>query len=587
MEATIGNNPLGWVKELSSQSITKQLMFLVGLAGSIALGVSVILWSQTDDYAPLYANLSQQDSLEIVNSLDASGVKYQLDRVSGTVLVPESEIHKVRLMLASEGLPGSDGKGFDILYKEQELGLSSFMERARYDRALEEELSDTITTLESVRAARVHLAIPKPSGFIRSSGRPAASVMLNLYAGGTLNKRQLDGVKNLVASSVPELSVDDVSVVDQSGRLLSHDDPNDGVFNGLEQLSITEKLEQSYVDRIMELVTPITGVNGIKTQVKAELDFTVTETTSEVYSPDAAVRSEQLSEQSSTDRLNGGIPGTLANQPPPEAELADEPLGDSPAAPVNTSSSAVRNYELDKTISHIRRAPGQLNRLTVAVALDYREVVNIVPEGEENAGEEIITRVPIPVEEVELIRSLVLEAIGYDEARGDRVTVTTTPFMPLPEQEALPSPSLVDTILNSPLIWKIARILIAALVCFILIFKVIKPIMKSVSDAAAVTAAAALEEARPDEDLPPPQPLPAPADAVAEAAENGEDDATLSLPDRAAAQSETLSLSSQLPQTVPGAGPVYQQQLDAARDMISNEPDRVAHVVKNWIASDE
>ena len=561
MEASKENSQIGWFKAISAHSISRQIVFLAGLAGSIALGISVVMWSQTDEYVPLYASLSVEDSSNIARSLEGARISYRLDRMTGSVQVPADQVHEVRMRLASEGLPSGEGKGFDMLYKEQELGLSSFMEKARYDRALEEELSRTVTSIESVQAARVHLAIPKPSGFIRSSGRPAASVMVNLYAGRDLGDRQLAGIRNLVASSVPELSVDDVSVVDQSGRLLSYEDSADGVIGGLEQFTITQKLEQSYVDRILEMITPITGTNGVRAQVKADLDFTAIETTSETYSPESAVRSEQVAEQSSTRLLNGGVPGTLANQPPLDAVLADDPLGDQQnAVPENSSSNAVRNYELDKTISHVRQAPGALNRLTVAVALDYREVVD---------EEGIVTRVAMPEEEVERIRSLVIEAIGFDEARGDRVTVTSASFMPLPEMEALPEPSILD----SPMIWKVARILVAALVCFILIFKVIKPVMKSASDAAAVSAAAAVAAA----ELPPENALPAPAHGGAD---------TAGIAAIASQQNEAVSLSSSTPTAIAGAGPVYQQQLDAARNMVNDEPDRVAYVVKNWVASD-
>ena len=563
MEATETNSPIGWFKAISSHSISRQLIFLAGLAGSIALGVSVVLWSQADEYAPLYATLSAEDVSSVVQSLESSRTPYKLDRATGNVEVQAEQVHQIRIKLASEGLPSSEGKGFDMLYKEQELGLSSFMEKARYDRALEEELSRTIMAMESVQAARVHLAIPKPSGFIRSSGKPAASVMVNLYAGRDLADRQLAGIRNLVASSVPELSVDDVSVVDQSGRLLSYDESPDGVIGGLERFDITQKLEQSYVDRILAMITPITGIEGVRTQVKADLDFTAIETTSETYAPEAAVRSEQVAEQRSTSTLNGGIPGTLANQPPEDAVLEDEPEGDSAeAVPSNSNVSSVRNYELDKTISHVRQAPGSLNRLTVAVVLDYQEVTD---------EEGIVSRVPMPDEEIERIQSLVQEAIGYDEARGDRVTVTSASFLPIPELEPLPAPSILD----SPLIWKVARILVAVIVCFILIFKVIKPVMKTASDAATVAAAAESQPA------PPANALPAPANETGAAY-----GAQAAIPSMADQQDEMVSLSSQPPTAIPGAGPVYQQQLDAARTMVADEPDRVAYIVKNWVASD-
>lgn len=561
MEATNSNGMVDWFRAVSSHSISRQLIFLTGLAGSIALGVSVVLWSQTDDYASLYGSLSGEDSSQIAQSLEQSRTKYRLDRITGNIEVLESEVHTVRMRLAAEGLPSGDGKGFDMLYQEQELGLSSFMEKARYDRALEEELSRTISSIESVKAARVHLAIPKPSGFIRSSGAPAASVLVSLYPGRDLAESQLAGIMNMVASSVPELAVEGVSVVDQAGRLLSHKNTEDGVINGLEQMSITQRLEQGYVDRILEILTPMTGIEGVRAQVKADLDFTSTETTSEIYSPEVSIRSEQVQEQQSSSLLNGGIPGTLSNQPPGDAVLADAALGDPNAevVPQNSSTNSVRNYELDKTISHVKQAPGSLNRLSVAVVLDYKE--QITEEGE-------TIRAPISEEEIALITSLVREAVGFDEARGDRVTVTSASFLALPEIEPLPAPSIMD----SPMIWKAARILVAVLVCFILIFKVIKPVMKSAADAAAV---AATEQSTADS----PSPLPAPSSGAPA-------QLTAEAGGMEALGTDQVTLSTATPTAIEGGGPVYQQQLEAARSMVNNEPDRVAYVVKNWVASD-
>jgi flagellar M-ring protein FliF len=336
---------------LSRLPATRQLGLLVGLAASIALGMNLVQWANTPDYVPLFGDLSPTATSEVLNSLDSGGIDYQFDTRSGMVSVAGDKLHQARLRLASEGLPGNNGNGFDVLYKEQEMGISSFIEKARYDRALEHELARTIASLDSVRAARVHLALPKQSAFVRKTSKPAASVLLSLYAGRELTDRQLSGVVFLVASSVPGLAAEHVSVVDNQGKLLSSQDSKDGFAYTKEQFRFTQQLEENYENRINEILTPILGVGAFRAQVAAEVDFTMIERTSESYAPESSIRSEQLVEELTDSNAGRGIPGTLSNEPPLEATVShDSPLAAAEGASSETqqatrsSKQQTRNY---------------------------------------------------------------------------------------------------------------------------------------------------------------------------------------------------------------------------------------------------
>lgn len=543
----------------SRQPMTRQLALLVGLAASIAMAIGLVQWVMKPTYKPLYGSMAPEDTNQVISSLEANGIDYSLDQRTGMVAVPAGQVHRARLMLASDGYPRGDGVGFESLYREQEIGLSSFMEQARYHRSLEAELSRTIGAMDSVRGARVHLAMAKQSAFLRQREQPAASVMLNLYAGRSLNDRQLAGIVHLVASSVPNLEAEQVSVVDQQGKLLSNQgsDPEFGYTQ--EQFRYRRQMEADYSQRIMDILEPILGPGSVRAQVAVDLDFTRIERTSETYAPDTRVRSEQTSEETSSSASAGGVPGTLSNEPPIDTDVvAQQPgvAGADPAAataqaaasvaPSRTSRRSTVNYEMDKTISHILETPGTLQKLSIAVVLDHVD---------STAEDGTVTRAALPQERIDEVTALVREAVGFNATRGDTVSVISASFVAPPAIEA---PEVETSLFDQDWVWQVGKGLLALIVLLTLIFAVLRPVMKF----SAVPIA--------------PSPQQLPAGQVAGAAGDGamgDDQVTLG--------GQQLGL--------PGGGggaPGYQQQLQMARNVASGEPERAAYVVRNWVADD-
>ena len=534
---------------LSSQPVTRQLGLLLGLAASIALGIGLVQWSMAPDYVALFGEMTPSSTNEVVRSLEENGTPYKVDHRTGLVSVPAEKLHEIRLKLASDGLPKSDGSGFDMLYKEQKIGVSGFIEKARYDRALEQELARSIASLDSVRSARIHLALPKQSAFVRKRDKPAASVLLSLYPGRELTERQLAGVVHLVASSVPGLEAEQVSVVDNQGKLLSAQGREEGFAQTSEQFRFTQQLEQSYVDRITEILSPILGVGAVRAQVVADVDFTRVEKTSESYAPETSVRSEQLIEENSRGEFAGGVPGTLANQPPEETRITAVPEEtEDQLSSGRFSKRQVRNYEIDKTISHIREVPGTLQKLSVAVVVDYQDTVN---------GDGNVERAAIAEARLAEITALVKDAIGFSAERGDSVNVMNAMFVVPPELEQLSEPSLME----QEWIWRAAKFLLAGIAIFLIIFTVLRPLMQ---------ASAA----------------PPPGTALAATAQGGAGTAyaTASQGEMALSK-DNVTLGGQSQLGLPGASS-YQNQLQMARSMAEGEPQRVAHVVKNWVSAD-
>ncbi len=539
------------VAGFSSLPPLRQIGLMIGLAASVAIGVAVVLWSQTPNFSLLYANLAERDTSQIMQALDKAGIPYKLDAASGALLVPAGEVHKARLQLASSGLPRGNGSGFELLEKESGFGTSQFIENARYQRALEHELGTTIAGLRNVESARVHLALPKRSVFIGRKEQPSASVVVNLYPGRTLDDGQVAAVVHLVAGSVPRLDPRNVTVVDQAGNLLtSHG--NDQVGMTSSQFAYTRKLEQSYVRRIEDLLSPMVGAGGVRAQVTADLDFTVSERTEESYNPDRpALRSEQTSEET----LNGvaaafGVPGTLSNQPP-GGGVAPEQAGQLPADATgaeqpagNRSKRSVRNFELDRTITHTRAATGAVRRLSVAVVLDNKQIVN-------DKGETV--REPWSAEELATFTKLVREAVGFQAERGDTVEVINVPFQPPAEVEPLPEPPIWE----QPWVWTLLKQLAGAVGVLVLIFGVLKPVLRNLSAVPRQQMVAAGAGG---------QQLPEGESGLAE------DQVSLGGP----------AASGNLPP--PGAN--YEEQINTARTLAQQDPKRVAQVMKNWVSDD-
>lgn len=521
--------------------VLRQIGLMVGLAASVALGVAVVLWSRTPEYSMLYGRLSDVEAAQVAAALESAAIPYRIEHGSGAITVPAEQVHEARLKLATRGLPRGDGTGFELLSENQGFGTSQFMEQARYNRAIEGELARSISTLQSVESARVHLAIPKRSVFVRDRARPQASVVLKLFAGARLDDERLAGIVNLVASSVEGLAAEDVTVVDQNGRLLTANNSVHGMAASASQLAYSRKLEEEYIKRIEDILIPIVGEEGVRAQVVADIDFTTVESTTESYEPDdRAVRSEETFEESTTSGMAAGVPGALSNQPPPAGTLVDESAGGGQAKPLNSTRRATRNFEMDRSISHTRNLPGAVKQLSVAVLVDYRTQAD-------DKGKTV--RVPLAEDELTRITDLVKEAVGFSEVREDSIQVTNIPFRTVDEvSEAFPE----TPIWKQPWVGSVVKQVVGAAFVLFLLFGVLRPVLRSLAVRPPPVHGMPVQGALPPGVQGNPQ----------------------------AQGEERLSLSGQQATVSP------EQQFGMARSMIDNDPRRVAGVVKDWVATD-
>ncbi|WP_241581916.1 flagellar basal-body MS-ring/collar protein FliF [Rosenbergiella nectarea] len=406
----------------------QKVVFIVAAAMSIAVIAALALWARSPDYRTLYGSLSEVEGGNIVSALTKMNVPYQLDPHTGAILVPSQQVRELRLRLASQGLPKSSTTGFELL-DDEKFGLSQFNEQVNFQRALAGELSRTIETLDPVVTARVHLAIPRPSVFVREKQPPTAAVTLKLQPGRVLDASQINAVVHLVASSVAGMSADNVTVVDQAGELLSGAGLAAQTQNTT-QLKYTERVEKTVQQRIEQLLRPMLGQHNVRAQVTAEINFDRQEQTDERYQPNSdaakqAIRSAQRSQSEVNSQQAEGVPGALSNQPTPPAQANIE--GDKKTASQTDTASGIKktplqmnnestvNYELDKTTRHTQLSTGGIKRLSVAVVVNYQQD----KEGKEAA---------LSAEQISQITSLVKQAMGYSEARGDSVNVVNTPF---------------------------------------------------------------------------------------------------------------------------------------------------------------
>jgi flagellar M-ring protein FliF len=482
-----------------------KLLAMAGIALMVAFLIGGLLWLREPAYAVLFSIQDEKDGGQIVAELQRQNIPYRFSDDGHTILVPQTVVHDTRLRLAAAGLPKGGLVGFELL-ENQKLGISQFAEQINYQRGLEGELARTIQSLSPVQSTRVHLAIPKPSVFVRDQEKPSASVLLNLYPGKTLDESQVTAIANLVSSSVPDLLVKNVTIVDQNGNLLSQ--PIDGLLaSGMNpgQLKYLQETEKNYIKRIEDILTPVVGTNNVRAQVTADLDFSQVENTSETYKPNqppnsAAVRSQQVSETSSTsEQKASGVPGSLSNQPPApvSAPVAEPPnAATSAAKPSSTSGNTANmqrdsttNYEVDKTIQHVKNQVGGIRRLSVAVVVNYEKTID--------PKKKTTTYKPLPPNEIKQITDLVKDTMGFDATRGDTLNVVNTAFT-APEVETVPplpwykQPEVIS------LATLIGRNLAIAGVVLYLILGIIRPALRNIKlDAAAMAearAAAAAEQ---------------------------------------------------------------------------------------------
>ncbi|WP_417534244.1 flagellar basal-body MS-ring/collar protein FliF [Marinobacterium stanieri] len=544
----------------NSLGILRQLGLMIGLAASIAIGFAVVLWSQKPDYRVLFSNLNFADANEVIEQLKLYSVPYKFDTDGRAILVPEEHVHQARLKLASEGFTADKTVGFELLEQEQGLGTSQFMENARFRRGLEGELARTISSLLAVRSARVHLALPKESVFVRDQRKPRASVFIEMFSGRTLARDQVAAIANLVASSIPELAVDDVTVVDQKGRLLNTRDQDEDVVLAAKQLEYTRQVEQTLVNRINSILQPVVGLGNFRAEVSTDIDFTQVEQADEIYNPDLpALRSEKtLEEKRAAGELARGVPGALTNQPPGPNEVPEqiEPgtvAAANAAGATGTGSSreqAVRNYELDRTLSYTRHQTGVIKRLSVAVVVDDLTTTN--PE----SGE--AQRMTWSENELQRLQTLVRNAVGYSAVRGDSVTVINSPFVP-DEPISMEDPAIWE----QDWFWDLLKQVMAALFVLILVFFVLRPILRSLADAGKTKDVVSLGPA-------------------------GEISADLEGLEGADVSEDKVTLGTGGDRGIlPTPNESFDYQLNAIRSMVAEDPEKVAQAVRQWVIDNE
>ncbi len=536
----------------------RPMLLLIGIAAAVAAGVGVVLWAQGPTYNLLYGDLEGEDAAAVTQSLTGAGIPYRLENGTGAISVPIERINDARLLLAGQGLPQSGG--FASMAKDPGFGVSQFMEGARYQHALESELARTIASLQQVAAARVHIATPRNSSFVRDRIQGSASVFLQLRPGRTLASEQVTAIVNLVASSVPELDASQVTVVDQKGRLLSSPQGRDDFAMRDQQMEFARQMEEGYAQRIEALISPLVGAGRVRAQVSAQFDLSATEEAREQYRPESQiVRSEQLSEESSRAGAGaGGVPGALTNQPPAAGVALPpgaRPAAADAAAPAaatdgNSSSQQTRNYEIDRTVAYTRQPAGKLTRLSVAVLVDNLRVVG--KDGK-------ITESPLAPEQIERITALVKDAVGFDEKRGDSVNIVNSPWKgePVPDADSLVSVPVWER----PWARDLAKILAGLIVALVLVFAVLKPLLRQLTANSRGAAAA-------------------PGQAPASLAGPGGG------PGGAAFGTQAAGAQPPAPVPVATTSLAYEQQVAAARTVVAQDPARVAQVVKTWVSAD-
>jgi len=435
---TLSSNP-GMAQLLIGIPSQQKLGLIVAVAATVALLSGLWLWGQTPDYRVLYANLAERDGGAVIESLQQQNIPYKFAEGGGALMVPASRVHEVRLKMATLGLPKGGTAGFELM-ENQKFGTSQFLEQVNFQRALEGELARSVQTMAAVSNARVHLAIPKPSVFIKDKQKPTASVVLALYAGRALDEGQVNAIVHLISSSVPEMRAENVTVVDQNGNLLSASADGKRQMLDASQMKYVRQIEQDYVQRILDILSPITGTQNVRAQVTASLDFTEKEQTSESYAPNqppnaAAVRSMQSTESLDGVKTAGGVPGALSNQPPvPATAPIVAPANALPAVNGAATEKSLKeqrtNYEVDRTIQHTRLPVGNIKRLSVAVVLNNRSVADA--EGK-------MVSTPYSEEEKNQISALVREAVGFEVTRGDSLNLLNSAFNDTQEVlEAIP-----------------------------------------------------------------------------------------------------------------------------------------------------
>jgi len=534
-------------------NLLRQIGLMVGLAASVALGLAVVLWAQEPNYQPVVGDLSSYKPQDVTTILESNGIDYKMDPRTGALLVPSEQVYNARLKLAAEGVTDRQTMGYELLDQERGLGTSQFMETISYRRGLEGELARTVASMRGVRNARVHLAIPERSVFVRDARDPSASVFLEVFAGRRPEQEQISAIVNLVAGSVPMMSKEHVTVVDQNGNLLTGKESQTNADQMADQYEYTSRVEERMTQRVASLIGPIVGDGRYRAEVSADLDFSSVEQAEELFNPEQqAVRSErELTEQRAAG-AQGGIPGALANQPPADATVPEQAAGgegDGEGAapqPVNVRRESTRNYEMDRTVSYRRQELGRVKRVTVALAVDDMKVVD--PQTGEVSYE------PWPEQELQRLSMLVRDAVGYSAARGDSVTVMNTAFAP-EEAVEFEAPAFWE----QPWFWDLMKQVLAGLVILVLVLGLLRPTLKSLSGGGQRERGL----------------------------DSGSGGGYGGLDDIEGGDELRQAMSSQDDLLLPGATDGYDRQLNALKGLIAEDPARVAQVMRQWVNVDD
>jgi len=533
---------------------------LIGLAAAVAIGTVVALWTSEPNYAPLYSNMSGQDTAQIVDMLRSNDIDFKLDASSGSIMVDQAKLPEARLKVAAQGLPSATPLGMEMLQGDQGLGTSQFIETARYNHALEAELVRSVESIRSVEKARIHLAMPKQSIFIRNRIKPSASVVIKLYPGRVLSPGQVDAIVQMVAASIPMLEGSEVAVVDQFGRLLTQDD-DAGMAQTNKQYDYSRLLEDNMADRIIQLLQPIVGNGKVNAQVAAQLDFAIIESTREAFDPERSViRSEQISEEKNTSLSNVfGIPGALSNKPPVEGNTeakADKDTAEiEETRPTSQNSSSTRNFEVDRIISHTNSQVGSIQRLSVAVVIDDKSTI---------AADGSIEKTAYSDEDIARFVTLVKETIGFDVNRGDSVSVINTSFLQI-EQEVIAEMPWWQSILHETWILNLAKQVFGAIGLLIIYLIFGRPFLRTLL----------------------PNRIEVDVQSQALATNNSTGNAA-SMSQGGERSSMALLNLSEDPNNQAASmrrkDATYDQKVDMARSLVLEDPARVANVMKNWVS---
>ncbi|TAM11523.1 MAG: flagellar M-ring protein FliF [Nevskiaceae bacterium] len=542
----------------------QQLVLLVGLAAAIAGGIGGYMWLRGPTYTTAFPGLSPADALQVTQALAQAGITYRVDE-SGNVQVPASALTNARMQLGAKGLPTSRD-GLASLSQNPGFGVSQFMETARYNYALETDLANTIGKLTGVSRAEVHLALPKASVFVADQGQPSASVLVQLVPGAHLSASQVAAITHLVASSVPKLETANVTVVDQSGQLLSDNNaPNSAITRTAREMELTQQYEHSLSAKVMNLLTPIVGDGRVRVQSQADMDYSTAEQASETYHPDPkAIRSETINTSGAGGRqLAQGVPGAFSNQPvtPPAptgvAPPGTQPVANPPAGAQNPGGSAQtpdvpvsrnesRDYALGRSITHTTETQGRLKKLSIAVLLDDRPQKS--PDGKTT------TSVPMSDAQLARIQALVESAVGYDKDRGDVVTVVNTQFLEQPAATTLFPPVAATPWWKHAWVMDVARNSLAVIALLVIAFFIIRPALQALLGAGVAGGA---------------------GQAALAVTTNGV---------QAALPEGTLPPALGGPST---ARRTYDEKVKAARDAVTQDPKRVAQIVHTMVGGND